>query len=95
MNRSPRELFELGAVIVIGVVAVALVVWLIGWILGLAGTILTALAGFLWALFRFVFPVALIVGAVWWGARYMRERGAQPGSRHGDGTSGGEGSDSQ
>jgi membrane protein implicated in regulation of membrane protease activity len=93
MNRSPRELLELGAVIVIGVVAVAFVVWLIGWILGLAGTILTALAELLWALFRFVLPVALVVGAVWLGARYLRERGS-PSRGGSDGTPGGEGSDS-
>lgn len=74
MRRTPRELFELAAVVVIGLVAVAFVVWLVGWILGLAGTILTALANLLWALFRFVLPVALVVGAVWFGARYLRDR---------------------
>ncbi len=82
MNRSPREMFELAAVAVVGLVAVAFVVWLVGWILGLAGTILTALANLLWALFRFVLPVALVVGAVWLGARYLRDRrdhGRRPG----------------
>jgi predicted lipid-binding transport protein (Tim44 family) len=46
-------------------------VWLAGWILGLAGTLLTWLAGLVWSLLRFLVPIALVAGAVYLLVRLM------------------------
>ena len=75
MKRSLQEVVEL---VVFGLIALLLgtgLLWLVGGVFGLVGTVLGWLAGLLWALLRFVVPVALIAGAVVLLIRAARGRG--------------------
>lgn len=64
MKRSAQEMVEL---VVFGLIALLVgtgLLWLAGWLLGAVGTVFTWLAGLVWALLRFIVPVALIAGLV-------------------------------
>lgn len=61
--------------VVFGLIALLLgtgVLWLAGWLLGAVGTVLLWLAGLIWALLRFIVPVALIAGLVVLVVRMVR-----------------------
>ena len=64
MKRSLQEIVEL---VVFGLIALLIgtgVLWLLGAVFGLAGTVLGWLAALLWGLLSFLVPVALVAGAV-------------------------------
>lgn len=71
MKRSVQEVVELVVFALIALLVGTGVVWLVGWILGLAGTLLTWLAGLVWSLLRFLVPIALVAGAVYLLVRLM------------------------
>jgi hypothetical protein len=74
MGRSLKEIVEL---VVFGLIALLLVtglVWLIGWVLGLAGLALKFFAGVIWSLLRFVIPIAVVAGLVYAVVRFFMNR---------------------
>ena len=71
MKRSVQEVVELVVFALIALLVGTGVVWLVGWILGLTGTLLTWLAGLVWSLLRFLVPIALVAGAVYLLVRLM------------------------
>lgn len=48
--------------------------WLVGWILSLGGLLLKAIAGLLWLLLRFVVPVAIVAGLVYFIVKALQDR---------------------
>ena len=79
MKRSLQEVVEL---VVFGLVALLIgtgLLWVVGWVLSLGGLLLKALAGLLWLLLRFVVPVAIVAGIVYFIVKALQGRGsAQP-----------------
>ncbi len=74
MKRSLQEVVEL---VVFGLVALLVgtgLLWLIGWLLSLGGLLLKAVAGLLWLLLRFVVPVALVAGLVYFLVKALQGR---------------------
>ncbi len=74
MKRSLQEVVEL---VVFGLVALLLgtgLLWLVGWLLSLGGLLLKAIAGLLWLLLRFVVPVALVAGLVYFLVKALQGR---------------------
>ncbi len=72
MKRSAQEIVEL---VVFGLIALLLgtgVLWLLGWVFGAVGTVFIWLAGLIWALLRFIVPVALIAALVVLVVRLVR-----------------------
>jgi predicted lipid-binding transport protein (Tim44 family) len=79
MKRSAQEIVEL---VVFGLIALLLgtgLLWLAGWLFGAVGTVFSWLAGLIWALLRFIVPVALIAAVVVLVVRLVRSN-AQPGA---------------
>lgn len=65
MKRSLQEYVEL---VVFGLIALLVgtgLLWVGGWLLSLVGIVLKGLAGLLWMLLRFVVPVAIAAGLVY------------------------------
>ncbi|MBX3139254.1 MAG: hypothetical protein KF875_00710 [Trueperaceae bacterium] len=74
MKRSLQEVVEL---VVFGLVALLVgtgLLWLVGWLLSLGGLLLKAIAGLLWLLLRFVVPVALVAGLVYFLVKALQGR---------------------
>jgi len=79
MRRTPQEIVEL---VVFGLIALLLgtgVLWLLGAVFGIVGTVLGWLAALLWGLLSFLVPVALVAGAVVLIVRWAQGR-SLPGS---------------
>ena len=77
MKRSAQEIVEL---VVFGLIALLLgtgLLWLAGWLFGAIGTVFSWLAGLIWALLRFIIPVALVAAVVVLVVRLVRSDGAQ------------------
>lgn len=77
MRRSLQEYVEL---VVFGLIAVLVgtgLLWVVGWVLSLGGLVLKGLAGLLWMLLRFIVPVAIAGGLV-----YFLVKAAQGRQRH-------------
>jgi len=75
MKRSLQEVVEL---VVFGLIALLIgtgVLWLAGWVLSLGGIVLKAIAGLLWLLLRFVVPVAIVAGLVYFLVKMLQDRG--------------------
>lgn len=72
-----QEIVELLVFALIALLVGTGVVWLTGWLLGLAGTLLTWLAGLVWSLLRFVVPIALVAGVVYLLVRLMNRSAEQ------------------
>ena len=78
-----QEIVEL---VVFGLIAVLVgtgVLWLVGWIIGLVGTLFMWLAGLLWLVLRYIIPVFVILGAIYFLFRLLQNRnrtGASPAS---------------
>ncbi len=71
MKRSAQEILEL---VVFGLVAIIIgtgLVWFVGWLLGFVGLVFTWLAGLVWALLRFLIPLAVVVGGVYLVVRLL------------------------
>ncbi len=64
MKRSLQEVIEL---VVFGLIALLVgtgILWLLGWLLGFVSIIFTFIAGLIWALLRFIIPVAIVAGVL-------------------------------
>lgn len=62
MKRSLQEVIEL---VVFGLIALLVgtgILWLLGWLLGFVSVLFTFIAGLIWALLRFIIPVAIVAG---------------------------------
>ena len=84
MKRSLQEYVEL---VVFGLIALLVgtgLLWVGGWVLSLLGIVLKGLAGLLWMLLRFVVPVAIAAGLV-----YFLVKAAQGRQRSGAGSDAG------
>ena len=77
MKRSLQEVVEL---VVFGLVALLVgtaLVWVLGWVLSLGGALFKALAGLLWLLLRFIVPIAIVAGLVYFLVKALQGRGAE------------------
>lgn len=64
MKRSLQEVIEL---VVFGLIALLIgtgILWLLGWLLGLVSVVFTFIAGLIWALLRFIIPIAIVAGVL-------------------------------
>jgi len=79
MKRSLQEVVEL---VVFGLIALLIgtgVLWLGGWVLGWVGLLLKFLAGLIWWLLRFIVPVAIVAGLIYFLVRVLQgDRSARP-----------------
>lgn len=75
MKRSLQEVVEL---VVFGLIALLIgtgVLWLVGWVFGLVGLLFKVLAGLIWWLLRFIVPVAIVAGLVYFLVRVVQGQG--------------------
>ncbi len=78
MKRTLQEYVEL---VVFGLVALLVgtgLLWLGGWVLSLGGIGLRWVAGLLWTLLRFIVPVAIAGGLVYFLVKAAQDRQARP-----------------
>jgi predicted lipid-binding transport protein (Tim44 family) len=64
MKRSLQEVIEL---VVFGLIALLIgtgILWLLGWLLGIVSVVFTFLAGLIWTLLRFIIPIAIVAGVL-------------------------------
>lgn len=83
MKRSLQEVAEL---VVFGLIALLVgtgLLWLVGWVLSLGGLLLKSLAGLLWLLLRYIVPIAIVAGLVYFLVKAAQ--GRQPQSAKGVG----------
>jgi hypothetical protein len=74
MKRSLQEVVEL---VVFGLIALLIgtgLLWLVGWLLGLVSVVFIAIAGWVWQLLRFIIPVALAAGVIYFIYRLITGR---------------------
>ncbi len=74
MKRSLQEVVEL---VVFGLIALLIgtgLLWLVGWLLGLVSVVFVAIAGWVWQLLRFIIPVALAAGVIFFIYRLITGR---------------------
>lgn len=74
MKRSLQEVIEL---VVFGLIALLIgtgLLWLVGWLLGIVSVVFTAIAGWVWQLLRFIIPVAIAAGVVYFIYRLISNR---------------------
>src|SRR5690606_8889083 len=63
--------------VVFGLVALLVgtaLVWVLGWVLSLGGALFKALAGLLWLLLRFIVPIAIVAGIVYFLVKALQGR---------------------
>ncbi len=78
MKRSLQEYVEL---VVFGLVALLVgtgLLWLVGWVLSIGGVALKWVAGLLWNLLRFIVPVAIAGGLVYFLVKAAQDRQPKP-----------------
>ena len=78
MKRSLQEIIELVAFGLIALLIATGLIWLVGWILGLVGVLFQIVAGFLWAILRYLIPIAIIAAAVYFLVKLIQNRNKQP-----------------
>jgi hypothetical protein len=64
MKRSLQEVIEL---VVFGLIALLIgtgILWLLGWLLGFVSIVFTFIAGLIWTLLRFIIPIAIVAGVL-------------------------------
>lgn len=74
MKRSLQEYVEL---VVFGLIALLVgtgLLWVVGWVLSLGGIVLKGLAGLLWMLLRFIVPVAIAGGLVYFLVKAAQDK---------------------
>jgi hypothetical protein len=74
MKRSLQEVIEL---VVFGLIALLIgtgLLWLVGWLLGIVSVVFTAIAGWIWQLLRFIIPVAIAAGVIYFIYRLISNR---------------------
>ena len=72
MKRSFQEVVEL---VVFGLIALLIgvgVLWLLGWVLGLVGLLMKFLAGLIWWLLRYIVPIAIVAGLIYFLVRVLQ-----------------------
>lgn len=77
MKRSLQEVVEL---VVFGLVALLVgtaLLWVLGWVLSLGGALFKALAGLLWLLLRFIVPIAIVAGLVYFLVKALQGRNSE------------------
>ncbi len=74
MKRSLQEIIELVAFGLIALLIATGLIWLVGWLLGLVGVLFQIIAGFLWAILRFIIPIAIIAAAVYFLVKLIQNR---------------------
>jgi hypothetical protein len=75
MKRSLQEIVEL---IVFGLLALLIgtgVLWVLGWLLGIVAIVFKFIAGILWLLLRYILPIAIVAGVVFFIVRFFVNRG--------------------
>lgn len=73
-----QEIIEL---VVFGLIALLLgtgLLWVLGWLFGLAGIVFKFVAGFVWSLLRFIVPIVIIGGVAYALVRYFQNRSERP-----------------
>jgi len=88
MKRSLQEYVEL---VVFGLIALLVgtgLLWLLGWVLSLGGVVLKGLAGLLWMLLRFIVPVAIAGGLVYFLVKAAQDRQKPAPAAAGSGSTG-------
>lgn len=78
MKRSFQEIIELIIFGLIALVVATLLLWLGGWLLGGVGVILKFLAGLLWGILKFVLPIAIVAGVVYFLVRLVAKPRNKP-----------------
>jgi uncharacterized membrane protein len=73
MKRSMQEIVELVVFGLIAVLIAAGVLWVLGWVFGLLGTVLMWVSGLVWAVLRFVVPVAIVAAIVYLVVRLVQQ----------------------
>ena len=71
MKRSFQEIIEL---VIFGLIALLVgtgVLWLAGWLMGILGVVFKFIAGIIWLLLRFIIPIALVVGVIFFLVRLV------------------------
>lgn len=72
MKRSLQEVVEL---VVFGLIALLIgtgLLWLVGWVMGLVGLLFKFVAGLIWWLLRFIVPVAIVAGLIYFLVRVLQ-----------------------
>lgn len=88
MKRSLQEYVEL---VVFGLIALLVgtgLLWLVGWVLSLGGIVLKGLAGLLWMLLRFIVPVAIAGGLVYFLVKAAQDKQKPAAAGAGSGSTG-------
>lgn len=78
MKRSLQEIIELVAFGLIALLIATGIIWVVGWLLGLVGVLFQIVAGFLWAILRYLIPIAIIAAAVYFLVKLIQNRNKQP-----------------
>ena len=74
MKRSLQEVVEL---VVFGLIALLVgtgVLWGLGWLLGIVGIVFKFIAGLIWMLLRFIIPIALVLGVIYFIVRVINNQ---------------------
>ncbi len=74
MKRSLQEVIEL---IIFGLIALVVgtgLLWVMGWLLGLIGIVFKFVAGIIWVLLRYILPVAIVAGIIFFIVRFFTGR---------------------
>jgi hypothetical protein len=74
MKRSLQEVIEL---IIFGLIALVIgtgLIWVMGWLLGLIGIAFKFIAGIIWVLLRYILPVAIVAGIIFFIVRFFAGR---------------------
>ena len=77
MKRSLQEVIEL---IIFGLIALVIgtgLLWVMGWLLGLVGIVFKFIAGIIWVLLRYILPVAIVAGIIFFVVRFFANRQSQ------------------
>ncbi|MDZ7705639.1 MAG: hypothetical protein U5L04_14285 [Trueperaceae bacterium] len=87
MKRSLQEIIELVAFGLIALLIATGIIWVVGWLLGLVGVLFQIIAGFLWAILRYLIPIAIIAAAVYFLVKLIQNRNKQPAAPNQGGSS--------
>jgi predicted lipid-binding transport protein (Tim44 family) len=77
LNTMKRSLQEVVELVVFGLIALLIgtgLLWLVGWLLGMVSVVFIAVAGWIWQLLRFIIPVALVAGVIFFIYRVVTNR---------------------
>lgn len=77
MKRSLQEVIEL---IIFGLIALVIgtgLLWIMGWLLGVLGILFKFIAGIIWVLLRYILPVAIVAGVIFFVVRFLANRNKQ------------------